>query len=170
MNQDWSICHKHVTNRVAFRKKILYCSDMKKSIFKSLLIILLFTGFSLQINATEHGDKTHKSRFKTILYGLASFYNRSLQGFKTFNGEHYSGAKLTAAHKTLPMGTMVRVTDLRNHRSVVVRINDRLPQNSKRLIDLSQTAASKLHIISRGISQVSVEVLKQHSGTELASR
>jgi len=143
---------------------------MKKSILKSLLIILLFTGFSLQINATEHTNPAHKSRFKAILYGLASFYNRSLQGFKTFNGEHYSGAKLTAAHKTLPMGTMVRVTDLRNHRSVVVRINDRLPQNSKRLIDLSETAASKLHIISRGISQVSVEVLKHHSGTELASR
>lgn len=137
---------------------------------KPLLIILLFTGFSLQINATEYPVSTHKSRFKAILYGLASFYNRSLQGFKTFNGERYSGAKLTAAHKTLPMGTMVRVTDLRNHRSVVVRINDRLPQNSKRLIDLSQTAALKLHLISRGISQVSVEVLKHQSGTELALR
>lgn len=124
----------------------------------------------MQINATEHPETAHKSRFKAILYGIASFYNRSLQGFRTFNGEHYSGTKLTAAHKYLPMGTMVRVTDLRSHRSVVVRINDRLPQNSKRLIDLSQTAAIKLHIISRGLSKVSVEVLKHHAGTELASR
>ncbi len=143
---------------------------MRRRLTKSLLIILLFTGFSLQISATENPDSTHKSRIKAILYGLASFYNRSLQGFRTFNGEHYSGTKLTAAHKYLPMGTLVKVTDLRSNRSVIVRINDRLPQNSKRLIDLSQNAAIKLHILNRGLSKVSIEVLQHKGKGELASR
>ena len=129
----------------------------------------MVTGLSFQINATENPAPSHKSRFREMLYGLASFYNSSLRGLRTFNGEHYSEKKLTAAHKYLPMGTLVRVTDLSSNRSVIVRINDRLPQNSKRLIDLSHIAASKIHIVGRGLARVSLQVLKKNGQNQYAS-
>ena len=127
---------------------------------KSIGLILLFSAISFQLRAYEVRTKAPKYRVKSTHYGIASFYHHSLNGFKTYNGERYSDKKMTAAHKTLPMGTMVRVTDLRNHRSVIVRINDRLPKHSKRLIDLSHKAASKLHMISQGLAHVRIEVLK----------
>ncbi|MEO1429569.1 MAG: septal ring lytic transglycosylase RlpA family protein [Cyanobacteria bacterium J06633_8] len=91
--------------------------------------------------------------------GIASFYGAYFAGKKTASGERFNPSKMTAAHKTLPFGTRVRVTNMRNGRSVVVRINDRGPFIRGRVIDLSRGAAGVIGMIGRGIAPVRVEVL-----------
>lgn len=91
--------------------------------------------------------------------GLASWYGREQQGHLTADGERFDMHQLTAAHRTLPMNTRVRVTNLRNGRQVVVRINDRGPYSRKRIIDLSRAAAVKLDMIGAGVVPARVEVL-----------
>lgn len=91
--------------------------------------------------------------------GTASYYANKFEGRKTSSGEIFSQKKLTAAHKTLPLGTMVRLTNLSNDSVVVVKINDRLPKSSKRMIDLSRAAAEQLNFIVKGLTQVRMEVL-----------
>jgi rare lipoprotein A len=93
--------------------------------------------------------------------GLATFYGDEQQGGPTASGERFDKTKLTAAHRTLPLGTRVRVTNTRNGRSVDVRINDRGPYgNRSRIIDLSEAAARRLDMIEAGVVPVVVEVLK----------
>jgi rare lipoprotein A (peptidoglycan hydrolase) len=92
--------------------------------------------------------------------GIASYYGEDFHGRTTANGEIYDMYKLTAAHKTLPFGTYVRVTNLSNNRQVVVRINDRGPFVKDRIIDLSVSAAEELMMIVPGTAEVLVEVLK----------
>lgn len=96
-----------------------------------------------------------------VLHGKATFYSSSLEGGPTASGERYRGSRMTAAHRSLPLGTWVRVTNLANDRSVVVRINDRGPygRDRSRIIDLSRAAARKLHMIGAGVARVKVEVL-----------
>jgi rare lipoprotein A len=91
--------------------------------------------------------------------GIASYYADKYQGRKTANGETFDTAKLTAAHRTLPFGTRVRVTSLTNGRSVDVRINDRGPFVAGRVIDLSPAAARKLDMIRAGIVRVKLDIL-----------
>jgi rare lipoprotein A len=91
--------------------------------------------------------------------GLASYYADRYQGHKTASGERFDAARLTAAHRTLPFGTRVRVTNLDNGRSVVVRVNDRGPFASGRVIDLSQAAARQLDMLRAGVARVKLEVL-----------
>ncbi len=91
--------------------------------------------------------------------GVASWYGRDFHGKKTSNGEYYNMYDLTAAHKTLPMNTMVKVTNLRNNRSVVVRVNDRGPFVNNRIIDLSYAAAKRLGMIAKGTAPVRLEVV-----------
>jgi rare lipoprotein A len=94
-----------------------------------------------------------------IKYGLASFYAQKFNGRQTANGNTYNSLKYTAACNVLPLGTWVKVTNLRNGKSVIVYINDRLHPKNKRLIDLTKTAAKKLDYISSGLTRVKVEVL-----------
>lgn len=89
-----------------------------------------------------------------IAKGLASWYGEKFHGRRTASGERYDMHALTAAHKTLPFGSMVRVKSERTGKEVVVRINDRGPYARKRLIDLSGAAAAKLGIRSRGVASV----------------
>lgn len=91
--------------------------------------------------------------------GIASWYGRDFHGKKTSNGEIYNMYNMTAAHKTLPMNTMVRVVNLKNKKSIVVRINDRGPFVAGRVIDLSKTAASKIDMINAGTAPVFLEVI-----------
>lgn len=91
--------------------------------------------------------------------GVASWYGPAHQGKKTASGEPFNQNALTAAHPRLPFGTQVRVTNLANDKQVVVRINDRGPYKSGRIIDLSRAAARKLGI--DGIARVRVEVLSE---------
>ena len=95
-----------------------------------------------------------------VITGEASWYGPGFYGNYTANGEIYRQGMMTAAHRTLPFGTKVRVTNLRNGRSAVIRINDRGPFVDHRVIDLGQGAASSLGLISSGIAQVKLEVLR----------
>ncbi|WP_419805043.1 septal ring lytic transglycosylase RlpA family protein [Terriglobus sp.] len=94
------------------------------------------------------------------LRGIATWYGSVLHGHKTASGETFDETELTAAHKTLPLGTLVRVTDLRSRRSVVVRINDRGTLAPGRIIDLSSAAAEQLGILRAGTASVKLEVLQ----------
>jgi rare lipoprotein A len=97
--------------------------------------------------------------------GLATFYGAEQQGGPTASGERFDRNKLTAAHRTLPLGTRVRVTNTRNGRSVEVRINDRGPYGGHgRIIDLSEAAARRLDMIGAGVVPVIVEVLPREGG------
>ena len=92
--------------------------------------------------------------------GNASYYADELHGKKTASGEKYDKTKFTAAHRKLEFGTRVRVTNLYNDRSVIVKINDRGPYADNRLIDLSYAAAEKLGMLKSGVVPVLVEVLR----------
>lgn len=91
--------------------------------------------------------------------GTASWYGKPFHGRRTANCEIYDMNKLTAAHKTLPFNTRVRVTSLRNNKSVIVRINDRGPFIKKRIIDLSREAARRLDMLDSGVEKVVLELL-----------
>jgi len=90
--------------------------------------------------------------------GKASYYADSLSGNPTASGEPYDKDDLTGAHRTLPFGTMVKVTNLDNEKSVVVRINDRGPHVKSRVIDVSGAAGRKLGLIDSGTARVRLEV------------
>jgi rare lipoprotein A len=96
--------------------------------------------------------------------GKASFYADKFEGLPTANGEKYRHNKLTAAHKTLPFGTRVKVTNLSNNQSVEVVINDRGPYSEGRIIDLSKSAAEQLGFINLGIADVKLEVVDAGDG------
>lgn len=101
------------------------------------------------------------SQSDSISFGRASYYHNKFAGRKTSSGEIFSQQKLTAAHKTLPLGTYVKVTNLKNRKSVVVKVNDRLPPHSKRTIDLSKAAAQELNMIKSGLAKVSLEIVSK---------
>jgi rare lipoprotein A len=91
--------------------------------------------------------------------GIASFYGSDFEGRRTANGERYRGAEFTAAHKTLPFGTRIRITHVRTGRTVEVRVNDRGPHRKGRIVDLSHRAAEALGILRDGLAKVTLEVL-----------
>ncbi|SIQ80567.1 septal ring lytic transglycosylase RlpA family protein [Aquipseudomonas alcaligenes] len=91
--------------------------------------------------------------------GKASYYAARHHGRRTASGERLNNNALTAAHRELPFGTQVRVTNLSNERSVVVRITDRGPHGRGRLIDLSQAAARQLDMLRAGVAQVRIETV-----------
>ncbi len=93
--------------------------------------------------------------------GIASFYGSGFEGQLTSTGERFDSRELTAASNTLPLNTYVKVTNLRNGKWVLVRINDRMAIHNKRLIDLSKGAAKKLSMIGSGVARVLVQTLPQ---------
>ena len=101
--------------------------------------------------------------------GVASWYGRDFHGKKTSNGEIYNMYAMTAAHKTLPLGTYVRVHNLENNRSVIVRINDRGPFVRGRVIDLSYTAAKDIGIVGPGTARVEVVALGRRDTSPASS-
>jgi peptidoglycan lytic transglycosylase len=104
---------------------------------------------------------TSEAAAGTTETGIAIFYSDAMQGKAVASGEKYDKDALTAAHRILPLGTMVKVTNLKNNKSVVVKVNDRGPHGSnKRIIDLSRRAAQELDMIQDGKAQVMVEVVR----------
>ncbi len=91
--------------------------------------------------------------------GTASYYAKKFEGRRCSNGEIFSSDSLTAAHKSLSFGTRVKVTNLKNDSTVVVRINDRLPRRSHRKIDLTRRAARQLNFLKTGLAKVKIELL-----------
>jgi rare lipoprotein A len=95
-----------------------------------------------------------------VIEGTASWYGPGFFGNRTASGEVFRPGTLTAAHRSLPFGTMVRVTNLNNGRSTVVRINDRGPFVGNRVIDLGHGAAQQVGLVSSGVAPVRLEVLR----------
>jgi rare lipoprotein A len=114
-------------------------------VLSAALLMMLGTSLPAQSNFTQTG--------------VASFYGKKFHGRTTANGERYSMWAMTAAHKSIPFDSRVRVTNLKNNKSVVVRINDHGPHVKGRIIDLSRGAAAKIDMIKSGTARVKVEVL-----------
>ncbi|MCX7929738.1 MAG: septal ring lytic transglycosylase RlpA family protein [Chlorobi bacterium] len=95
----------------------------------------------------------------TRMRGMASYYHDEFHGRRTASGEIFQQHHLTAAHQTLPLGTLVRVVNLKNGRSVVVRINDRGPFVGGRILDVSRAAAEKLGMLADGLANVEMIIL-----------
>jgi rare lipoprotein A len=126
---------------------------------------LSFVGFSQTnkegVTSTTTTTTVKKKTNTRILYGQASFYAAKFEGRKTASGEIFRQSKLTAACNMLPLGTWIRVTNLRNGKSIVVRTNDRLHPKTPRIVDLTKTGAQKLGYASHGLTRVKVEVLNK---------
>lgn len=95
--------------------------------------------------------------------GTASFYADKFEGRKTANGETYLHKYYTCAHKTLPFGTKLKVTNLANNESVIVTVNDRGPFVANRSIDLSKAAAQKIKMVNQGVAKVSIQIINNDS-------
>lgn len=121
---------------------------------KAILSVSLMSFFSVSLAKVEKQDHSNL-RFS----GIASFYNDKYHGRATTSGEGYDKNALTAAHNKLPMGTRLRVTNLKNNRSVIVRVNDRMAKSNKRLIDVSKKAAKQLGFVNVGLTKVKIEIL-----------
>jgi rare lipoprotein A len=133
---------------------------MKTSFLATYLVLLILLVSSFRWK--EIPDDESLLRKQT---GTASYYNDKHHGKKTASGEIYHNAKFTAAHRTLPFGTEVKVTNLSNGKSVTVRINDRGPYAKGRLIDISKIAAQEIGIIQMGIAKVSIEYQAQQAAS-----
>lgn len=104
-----------------------------------------------------------KTPLETV-HAVASFYSNKFHGKKTASGDIYDKNELSAAHVNYPLGTIVRVTNLKNNLSVILEINDRKPNNNGRAIDVSRRAAEEMGMIRDGIAKVLVEVLEWGNG------
>jgi len=132
-------------------------------LFAAVIFFIIPTAFAQQ---KDKPAKVKPVKSKRILYGLASFYSNSFHGKKTANGEIFNQKKFTCACNVLPLGTWIKVTNLRNGRTVLVKTNDRLHPRMKRIIDLSRAAAVKLGYVSSGLTRVKVEVIGKKAPKE----
>lgn len=111
--------------------------------------------------AKDNSPSADKIKGKYFQTGIATYYANKFHGRKTASGERYDRNKFTAAHRTLPFGTMIRVTCLSSGKSVTVRINDRGPLRGNRIIDLSRAAAKAIGMISAGVVPVGIEIVEK---------
>ena len=105
-------------------------------------------------------NKQREIKHRRIMKGVSSFYAEDFHGKLTANGEVYDMYGVTAAHKTLPLNTVCRVTNLKNNKSLILRINDRGPYIKGRILDCSYGAAKKLDFINQGTTDVKIEVIE----------
>ena len=126
-------------------------------ILKGFLCVLIF--FTL-LECSTVPTKRDSNWFGYTESGKASYYAMKFQSKKTASGELYDRAKNTAAHKKLPFGTKVRVTNIKNNRSVIVKINDRGPFVKDRIVDLSSSAFSSIANLGAGVIEVKIEVIR----------
>ena len=120
-----------------------------------LLLALFLHGCA---SVTKHEPQPDSVGYKQT--GMASYYAKKLHNRKTASGERFDNYAMTAAHKTLPFGTEVKVTNLNNSKSVTVRINDRGPFVKGRIIDLSRAAFSQIANLDRGVVKVQISVVQ----------
>ena len=111
-----------------------------------------------------------KVKHRKIMKGISSFYAEDFHGKLTANGEVYDMYGVTAAHKTLPLNTVCRVTNLANNKSLILRINDRGPYIAGRILDCSYGAAKKLDFIQQGTTDVKIEVIEWGDGKYMQHR
>lgn len=117
------------------------------------LYVILIAGLTGKLFSQDSASK------ENTVNGLASYYAEKFNGRKTSSGEKFSNDSLTAAHKKFKFGTYVLVRNLKNDSTIIVKINDRLPQSSKRSIDLTSRAAKHLNFMRAGLAKVEITVL-----------
>jgi rare lipoprotein A len=139
--------------------------SMRQKLCALLLIIFVFSLSSFVpvkdlrmrlVNTKVFSTVANKAK---VLYGTASFYAEKFNGRETANGQIYNSKKMSAACNLLPLGTWIRVINLKNNRSLAVQVNDRLHPKNKRVVDLSYVAAKKLGYTGAGLASVRVEVI-----------
>ena len=131
--------------------------------FAAIFLLLCGLFFSKTLGFSQRNQK-----MDICWHGMASYYHPKFNGRKTSTGEIFSNTKLTCANNFLNLGTLIRVTNLSNGKTVIVKVNDRMHPNNHRFIDLSQAAARQLGIIQQGIGEVSIEILETPETQELA--
>ena len=139
-------------------RKIIQRSRVWQRVSAILLLGIFLSAPSL-LFAKER--PSHNAGHAKSIIGIASFYGTKFNGRRTASGEKFDNSALTAAHLSLPFGSLVKVTNVRNGKTVVVRINDRGPHVKGRIIDLSKAAAKKIGIGRAGTARVRLEVLKK---------
>lgn len=121
-----------------------------------LFCTLLLASLSISFNTLESPNS-----------GVATYYSDLFQGRRTASGEFYDKNKLTAAHRTLPIGTKIKITRTDNQKSVIVRINDRGPYTRNRVLDISKAAAEKIGLLRVGKATVSIEIIGKNNKVAL---
>ena len=146
------------------------------NLLKALIILLILTACSSVPRFTSNNqidsenyvieDLSKYSDYPSLetTIGIASFYADKYHGRMTYSGEIFDMNKFSAAHITYPMNTIVRVTNLSNNKSLILRINDRMPLFKDRIIDLSYAAAKELDFVNDGLAKVKIEVLQWGDG------
>jgi rare lipoprotein A (peptidoglycan hydrolase) len=108
----------------------------------------------------QNNEKAKADLSDLQMQGFASFYGPEFNGRVTASGEYYDETSMSAAHRTLPFGTFLSVRNLKNKRTVIVRINDRGPFHPDRILDLSRSAAEELDMIRDGVTEIEAEILE----------
>lgn len=125
---------------------------------------------SVKFLKPKSSKDTKHNRKKKVMKGVSSFYAEDFHGKLTANGEVYDMYGVTAAHKTLPLGTVCRVTNLDNDKSLILRVNDRGPYVAGRILDCSYGAAKKLDFLRQGTTNVKIEVIEWGDGAYMHHR
>lgn len=149
------------------RTKTECTSRLRRRPFTAAAIVLLVTVAGATAHAADsaHARNTHAHKWTQV--GKASWYGRRFQGHRTASGEAFDLNMLTCAHRTLPIGSLVRVTNLGNRRSIMVRVNDRGPVPSGLIVDLSYAAARSLGFNGRGNARVRLEKVEGAEAAQL---
>lgn len=138
---------------------------MLKSKLLAVVVILFFYSlpnkllFAQKLISEKKAIKKQTKKDTKTLYGQASYYSQKFEGRKTATGQRFNHKKFTAACNSLPLGTFIKVTNLKNGKTLIVQTNDRLNKKSTRLIDLTMAGAKRLGFVSAGLTRVKVEVL-----------
>ena len=138
-----------------------YATSLIACLFFLMPLFAQIEDGKIEPEASVEKDEEKESVKSKIYYGIASYYAEKFNGRKTANGEIYSSGKLTAACNILPLGTWIKVTNLKNNKSIIVKVNDRLHPRMKRIVDISKIGAERLGYINRGLTNVKVEVVKR---------
>ncbi|MGB9771311.1 MAG: septal ring lytic transglycosylase RlpA family protein [Candidatus Kapaibacteriota bacterium] len=137
---------------------------MQTRFYNILLLLNLFSFISgcssIVFFSAVYGTHNKKHSKGYVEEGFASFYSNDFVGLKTASGEVFNPEDLTAAHRSIPFGTLVKVTNLKNGRQIVVKVNDRGPFVEGRIIDLTRRAAELLDVKNQGVTMVRIEIVE----------
>ena len=122
------------------------------------IVVMALSSASFSVNAAK--KQTANAKNSHVEKGIAAFYSRSMEGHRTACGSTYVPSEMTTAHRTLPCGTKVRITNTKNGRSVEATVNDWGPTSRKRIVDVSRAVAERLDFVKQGTTTVEVEVVK----------
>lgn len=140
--------------------KVFFQNNMKfkvKIVFLSLLLLVSFSSCTSLFGKKKDTSSTSAKAGEYSETGIASYYGNKYEGKPTASGEKFKQSLLTAAHRTLPFGTMVTVTNLKNEKKIRVRINDRGPYKKERIIDVTRKGAEMLDFVHDGLTEVKIE-------------